>query len=194
MWVLAVVAAIVLLHGLVFETFTVPSASMEPTLRPGDRIVVWKIDAHDVHRGEIVVFNGTDVFTHPGQASPGGISGWLQSLGNFVGFRPEEDLFVKRIVGLPGDHLVVGKSGTLQVNGVTEPEPYLPRGMQASTVPFDVVVPAGDVFVMGDNRPDSDDSRAHLGDPGGGMVPIDTIVGKVTVRYWPTASWGRLHS
>jgi len=71
-------------------------------------------------------------------------------------------------------------------------EPFLARGMSASKDPFSVRVPAGQVFVMGDNRVASDDSRSHLGDPGGGMVPIDDIVGKVVLRYWPIGSWGRL--
>lgn len=191
---LAVLAVLVLVHGLVLETFTVPSASMQPTLWSGDRIVVGKLHAHDVRRGEVVVFDGTEVFAHPGEAPPSGISGILRSVGDAVGIHLGEVLYVKRVIGTPGDTVSVGHDGRLRINGRVRAEPYLPRGMSSSTVPFVARVPAGHVFVMGDNRPASDDSRSHLGDPGGGMVPIDDIVGKVVFRYWPTGSWGRLHT
>lgn len=192
--VLAVVAVLVLVHGLLVETFTVPSGSMQPTLWQGDRIMVGKLHAHDVHRGEVVVFDGTDVFAHPSDAPPTGVAGFLRSVGDALGIHPGEALYVKRVIGVPGDTVAVGHDGRLRINGAVQQEPYLPRGMTASTVPFVVHVPAGHVFVMGDNRVASDDSRSHLGDPGGGMVPVDDIVGNVTLRYWPLGSWGRLAS
>ncbi|WP_446664051.1 signal peptidase I [Flexivirga sp. B27] len=189
---LAVLAVLVLVHGLLLETFTVPSGSMQPTLWPGDRILVGKLHAHDVHRGEVVVFDGTEVFAHPDRAAPTGLAGALRTVGDAVGIHPGEVLYVKRIIGVPGDKVSVGHDGKLRINGTVRREPYLPEGMSASRVPFVAKVPAGHVFVMGDNRTASDDSRAHLGDPGGGMVPVDDIVGKVELRYWPTGSWGRL--
>jgi len=189
---LAVLAVLVLVHGLVLETFTVPSGSMQPTLWQGDRILVNKIGAHQVHRDEVVVFDATDVFTHPGAVEPSGLAGALRSVGDALGIHLGEELYVKRVIGVPGDRVAVGHDGRLRVNGVMQPEPYLPKGMSASTAPFTVRVPAGRVFVLGDNRVASDDSRSHLGDPGGGMVPIDDIVGKVVLRYWPIGSWGRL--
>ncbi|MGN6414477.1 signal peptidase I [Flexivirga sp.] len=190
--VLAVVAVLVLVHGVLVETFTVPSGSMQPTLWQGDRIMVGKLHAHDVHRGQVVVFDGTEVFAHPGEAPPTGVSGMLRSVGDALGIHLGEVLYVKRVIGIPGDTVSVGHDGRLRINGAVQREPYLPRGMSASTIPFVVRVPAGHVFVMGDNRAASDDSRSHLGDPGGGMVPIDDIVGKVVLRYWPLGSWGRL--
>lgn len=192
--VLAVVAVLVLVHGLVLETFTVPSGSMQPTLWSGDRILVGKLHAHDVHRGEVVVFDGTEVFAHPGDAPPSGVPGLLRSVGDALGIHPGEVLYVKRVIGTPGDTVAVGHDGRLRINGRVRTEDYLPRGMSASTVPFVAHVPAGHVFVMGDNRTASDDSRSHLGDPGGGMVPVSDIVGKVVLRYWPTGSWGRLRT
>lgn len=191
---LAVLAVLVLVHGLLLETFTVPSGSMQPTLWSGDRIMVGKLHAHDVRRNEVVVFDGTQVFAHPDQAPPSGISGFLHTVGDAVGIHFGEVLYVKRVIGVPGDTVAVGHDGRLRINGTIRKEPYLVRGMSASTVPFVVRVPAGHVFVMGDNRVASDDSRSHLGDPGGGMVPIDDIVGKVTLRYWPIGSWGRLRT
>jgi signal peptidase I len=190
--VLAVLAALVLVHGLVLETFTVPSGSMQPTLWHGDRILVDKLGAHQVHRDEVIVFDATDVFTHPGAAEPSGLAGALRSVGDALGIHAGEVLYVKRVIGLPGDTVAVGHDGLLRIDGVVQPEPYLPKGMTASTVPFSVRVPAGRIFVLGDNRAASDDSRSHLGDPGGGMVPIDDVVGKVVLRYWPIGSWGRL--
>ncbi|RNI24319.1 signal peptidase I [Flexivirga caeni] len=189
---LVVVAAVVLLHGLVIETFTVPSVSMEPTLSQGDRILVDKLHAHHVTRDEVVVFDGTDVFAHPGDLPPSGFTGFLQSVGDALGIHLGETLYVKRIIGLPGDTVSVGRDGRLRIDGVLRAEPFLPKGMSSSSVPFTARVPAGHVFVMGDNRADSEDSRAHLGDPGGGMVPISDIVGKVVLRYWPTGSWGKI--
>lgn len=192
--VLAVLAAVVVLHGLVVETFTVPSGSMEPTLWQGDRILVDKLHAGQVSRDEVVVFDGTDVFAHPGAVPPAGFSGFLHSVGDALGIHLGETLYVKRIIGLPGDTVTVGHDGRLRINGVLRAEPFLTSGMAASNDPFSVRVPAGHVFVMGDNRVASDDSRSHLGDPGGGMVPVDDIVGKVVLRYWPLGSWGRLAS
>ncbi|MBB2892412.1 signal peptidase I [Flexivirga oryzae] len=189
---LAVLAAVAVLHGLVLETFTVPSGSMQPTLWRGDRILVDKVHAHDVARDDVIVFDATDVFTHPGDVPPSGLAGLLRSVGDVLGIHLGETLYVKRVIGLPGDTVAVGHDGRLRINGTVRAEPFLAKGMTASNEPFSVRVPAGHVFVMGDNRVASDDSRSHLGDPGGGMVPVDDIVGKVVLRYWPLGSWGRL--
>ncbi|NNG39736.1 signal peptidase I [Flexivirga sp. ID2601S] len=191
---LGFVACVILLHGLVVETFTVPSSSMNPTLWQGDRIIASKVGTGSLRRGEVVVFNGTEVFADPGARAPGGLAGALRSIGDTFGFRPTETLYVKRVIGLPGDRVAVGHDGLLRVNGAVRLEPYLVPGTSASDTPFSVQVPAGHIFVLGDNRSDSDDSRAHLGDPGGGMVPTDDVVGEVVLRYWPTGSWGRLGS
>ncbi len=191
---LLAVALIVLARGIFFETFTVPSGSMEPTLSPGDRIVVWKFGDHPVQRGEVIVFNGTDAFDLSDDRSGNAVIGVLRSVGDAVGFRTGEVDFVKRVIGLPGDTVSVDDKGVLRVDGTVVREPYLPRGMKASKVPFHVTVPRGRLFVMGDNRPDSQDSRSHLGSPGGGTVPLDDVIGTVVLRYWPIGSWGRLPS
>lgn len=192
--VLAVVAVVVLLHGLVVETFTVPSSSMQPTLWKGDRILVAKVGTGPLRRGEIIVFDGTNVFAEPGTPRSTGFTGLLRDIGDRVGLHPSETLYVKRIIGLPGDRVSVGHDGKLRINGTVQSEPYLPKGMKASNEPFVASVPAGHLFVMGDNRPTSDDSRSHRGDPGGGMVPTSDVVGEVMLRYWPSGSWGTLRS
>lgn len=191
-WVLVVVILLVLLtlvRSLFLETFTVPSHSMEPGLQVGDRIVVEKW--RSPHRGDVIVFDGTQVLA--GGDPPTGLEGALRSFGQAVGIRPGEDDYVKRVIGVGGDRVAVGADGKLRVNGSVVREPYLPAGMTASGQPFSITVPAGTLFVMGDNRTDSDDSRNHLGDPGGGMVPVGDVIGVVVWRYWPPGRAGTVH-
>ncbi|WP_186526162.1 signal peptidase I [Leekyejoonella antrihumi] len=192
--VLVIVLLVVLVRGIFFETFTVPTGSMEPGLRPGDQIVVWKIGEDHVHRGEVIVFNATDAFGLAAGDSSNAVVRAIRSAGDAIGIRTDQTDYVKRVIGLPGDKIVVGHDGVLTVNGHAVKEPYLPAGMKASKVPLRVVVQPGCLFVMGDNRPASDDSRNHLGSPGGGCVPIGDVIGKVVLRYWPIGSWERLRS
>lgn len=192
---LVFLALVVLVRGVFFETFTVPSRSMEPTLRPGDRIVVWKLGEDSPHRGDIIVFNGTDAFgLNSDEGSPNPVVSAVRSVGDALGFRTGEADYVKRVIALPGQTVSVDHRGTLRVDGSVVHEPYLGAGMWASRVPFRVTVPPGRVFVMGDNRPASQDSRSHLGSPGGGSVPLEDVIGTVVLRYWPPATWGRLDS
>lgn len=170
-----------LVHGLAAETFTVPSASMEPTYRAGDRIVVDK--RATVRRGDVVVFSGEGSMYQP--AERGGVLSVVDAGAGVLGFRPDEQDYLKRVVGVGGDLVVVDTRGVLRVNGVVVHEPYLPSGLRrASANPFSVRVPAGKLFVLGDNRDASDDSRNHLGDPGGGFVPVDRVLGRVAWKYW----------
>jgi signal peptidase I len=159
-WVLPVVAALLLALGLravAFETFTIPTGSMEPTLGVYDRILVWKafFNWHDLHEGDIVVF------THPPlDRCPG----------------PGDDL-VKRVIALPGQ-TIYSAGNTIYVDGRRLREPYLPPhdplGPQIS--PFHV--PPGEFYVLGDDRQDSCDSRYW------GPVKASTIVGKVVLLFW----------
>jgi signal peptidase I len=175
---------------LVVQAFYIPSGSMEPTLDVGDRVLVSKLAYRlgDVQRGDVVVFDGRGSFAplDAGSGRGGALADIGQSVGAFLGVAPSERDFVKRVVGLPGDRVVCcDASGMLTVNGRPLHEPYLPAGEPASEQAFDVIVPAGRLWVMGDHRSDSADSRAHLGDPGGGTVPLDRVIGKVLVRFWP---------
>ena len=184
-----------LVRLLLIQAFYIPSGSMEPALHVGDRVLVSKLAYRlgDVRRGDVVVFDGRGSFAAAdGGTDEGGIlAGIGASVGGFLGVAPSERDFVKRVVGLPGDHVVCcDAQRRITVNGEALNERYLPAGDPASAEPFDVVVPPGRLWVMGDHRSDSADSRAHLGDPGGGTVPLDRVIGKVLVRFWPLARLG----
>jgi signal peptidase I len=185
-----------LVRLLLVQAFYIPSGSMEPTLRVGDRVLVSKLAYRlgDVRRGDVIVFDGRGSFAPADGGSTGEdglLAGIGRSAGAFLGVSPSERDFVKRVVGLPGDHVVCcDAQARLTVNGQALTERYLPAGDPASAEAFDVVVPPGRLWVMGDHRSDSADSRAHLGDPGGGTVPLDRVIGKVLVRFWPLARLG----
>jgi signal peptidase I len=170
--VVAVLVA-VLLRAFVVQTFYIPSGSMEPTLQIGDRILVNKLSyhLHGVDRGNIVVFS------RPPAENCGG---------------PEVNDLVKRVIGLPGETVSLSR-GDVYVNGRRLDESWLPGAAQNSTepgpggTPYSLLhpyrIPAGDYFVMGDNRDDSCDSRYW------GPIPKSLIVGKVEVRVWPLSSF-----
>ena len=187
-----------LVRGLFVDSYYIPSGSMEPTLRPGDRVLINKIGgASSLRRGDLVVFDGTHIFAEP-SAVPGSSQssalGWIMAaMASRLSIHLNESDYVKRVVGLPGDHVACcDLRGLLTVNGVAVDEPYLYPGDKPSNLTFDVTVPAGRLWVMGDHRSDSSDSRAHLGDPGGGMVPLDDVIGTVGLVYWPPSQVGVL--
>lgn len=186
-----------LVRAFLLQSFYVPTGSMEPTVQPGDRVVVAKwVDGEDLERGDVIVFDGTDVFGGPEREpyqSPDLIGDALAGAASLLSIDLGEKDYLKRVVGLPGDRVTCcDDKGRLSVNGERVDEAYLPGGMPASDVPFDVRVPEGRLFVLGDNRPESADSRAHLGDPGGGMVPVEDVIGTVLWRYWPLDRLGTL--
>lgn len=200
--VIVVVAVLVsfLVKTFVVRSFFIPSASMEDTLLIDDRILVDELTPNwtGYERGDIVVFEDPGGWLPPSpepDRSPieAGVD-WLLSL---VGLSASDsdDHLVKRIIGLPGDHVVCCNAlGQLTVNDVPVDELgylKLPAGStDASKDAFDVTVPDGSLWVMGDNRNVSKDSRYNTDQPGHGFVPLDNVVGKVFLRTWPFDRFG----
>lgn len=160
------------LRSYVVVSFAVPSRSMADTLQVGDHIVVDRLSVrwNPVHRGDIVVFDGTAAFESPGSD------------------------VVKRVIGIAGDRVTCcDDRGRLSVNGrVLDERSYLFPGDSPSQLQFDIGVPPGRLWVMGDHRSDSRDSRAYLGAPGGGTVPVSDVVGRVVGLAWPRDRAGGL--
>jgi signal peptidase I len=195
-YVVALAVAVVLVavvRSLVVQSFVVPTGSMTPTVRPGDRVVVarWSYLFGDVHRGDVVVFDGTGVFGPATVRSSSPLAQAGRGMAGALGVPVGEQDYVKRVVGLPGERVACcDAAGRVTVDGKPLVEPYLAGSGPASATPFDVVVPPGRLWVMGDDREDSADSRSHLGDPGGGTVPVERVVGRVVGIYWPVGRVG----
>ncbi|SLM99544.1 signal peptidase I [Brevibacterium yomogidense] len=176
--VLIAVVAAGLIRGVGVQSFTVPSASMSPALEPGDRIVALRAPAlfDTVERGDVIVFDGRGSFV--GSLPPDTFA----QMGAWFGIGPRDVYYVKRVIGVGGDTVqCCDDDGRLLVNDRPLDEPYLKeRPRAASGVEFAVEVPADRLWVLGDNRYDSTDSRALLGRPGGGMIRDDRVIGTVT--------------
>jgi signal peptidase I len=179
--ILMALALALLIKSTLLQAFWIPTGSMEPTLVPGDRVIVAKIPyyLHDPQRGDIIVFEEPDPAKEPERGVWGAFTHWL---GQGLGFTPPDNPdYIKRVIGIPGD-VVSGKRGHVFVNGVQLSEPYL----KARTEPFkETTVPEGELFVMGDNRSNSLDSRFALG-----FVPIDRVIGKAVFVIWPVENIG----
>jgi signal peptidase I len=180
-----------LIKAFLVQAFYIPSGSMENTLQVGDRVLVNKVVYHlrDIERGDVVVFNGLDSFTPevPYEEPDNPVARTLRSIAAAFGVAPpgEKD-FIKRVIGIPGDQVACcDDSGRVTVNGAPLDETYVFPGNSASDLPFNVTVPDGRLWVMGDHRAASADSRSHLGDPGGGTVPADKVIGRAFVVVWP---------
>jgi signal peptidase I len=176
-----------LIRSLWLDVYFIPSASMEPLLRDGDRIVVSRTDfAFDpVRRGDIVVFDGRGSFAPLGSGQ-GPAADFLAGLGHWLGLTGSDTTYVKRVIGMPGDHVVCcGADGRLTVNGQKLEEPYVYAGDAPSELKFSVIVPDGRLWLMGDHRSKSADSRSLLGAPGGGMVPLERVIGRPVQIIWP---------
>ena len=183
------------------QAFFIPSGSMENTLLVGDRVVVSKLTPTpvDLKRGDVVVFEdpGGWLGTAPPVQQRIGVDKAIHEALVFVGLLPSEseDHLIKRVVGLPGDHVVCCDSQRrLTVNGVPIDEPYIHPGDVPSSMTFDIRVPADRIWVMGDHRSDSEDSRFH--DPSGtgreGSVPLDDVTGRAVATVWPFSRFGWL--
>lgn len=189
-------ASIGLLSSYVVQPFLIPSGSMETTLRAGDRVLVNKLAyrfGEEPQRGDVVVFDGTGSFDRESPAA-NPVTGLLRKGAAAVGLaKPDETDYIKRVVGIGGDRVICcDKRGSITVNGEAIDEGYLYPGDTPSQVPFDIVVPHGKLWLMGDHRSRSSDSRDHLGEPGGGMVPIERVIGRADWIGWPYDRWATL--
>ncbi|MFD0822183.1 signal peptidase I, partial [Micromonospora zhanjiangensis] len=192
----------VLIRTFLLQAFFIPSGSMENTLLIGDRVLVNKVvyDVRDPVRGEVVVFRGTSAWVPEitEEKDPGFLPRLGRTVGDLVGVsRPGEKDFIKRVIGLPGDRVsCCDTKGRVTVNGRPLDETYIfqdspldlpPSGRECRSRRFDeVVVPQGQLFVMGDHRSISQDARCQ------GPIPIDNVIGRAVVIVWPYPRWASM--
>ncbi|QLQ39799.1 signal peptidase I [Micromonospora robiginosa] len=192
----------VLIRTFLLQAFFIPSGSMENTLLVGDRVLVNKVvyDMRDPIRGEVVVFRGTDRWVaQEAPAPPTNLTGKIgRTFGDLVGVsRPGEKDFIKRVIGVPGDKVWCCDKGRVVVNGTPlEEQAYVSEDSPVDLPPnpkecrsrqfTEVVVPPGQIFVMGDHRLVSQDARCQ------GPVPIDNVIGRAFMIVWPSQRWTSL--
>lgn len=201
--VIVLVAVLVsfLVKSFIVRSFFIPSSSMEDTLLVKDRILVDEITPrwNPYHRGDVVVFKDPGGWLPPSEPQPPRsplleAGEWLLTIVG-IAAPDSDDHLVKRVIGLPGDRVQCCNSlGQITVNGSPIDESsYLklpPGDTLASEIPFDVTVPAGSVWVLGDNRDRSQDSRYNQDQPGNGFVPLDNVVGRAFLISWPFNRFG----
>lgn len=195
------VAAIIISVGIktfLVRSFYIPSSSMENTLQVNDRIIVNQLVPNmvDLEHGDIVVFRDPGGWLNqmPEETRPPLVEAldWFLAL---IGFSAPDsnDHLIKRVIGLPGDEVACCNAfGQMSVNGIPLDEPYLKLPDRVNKVAkddFAVTVPEGSLWVMGDNRYNSCDSRCNVAGPSKGFVPIENVVGRAVMISWPTDRW-----
>ncbi|MER5979144.1 signal peptidase I [Streptomyces sp. NPDC001857] len=195
---IALVLALLIKTFLV-QAFSIPSDSMQNTLQQGDRVLVDKLTpwfGSEPERGEVVVFHDPDKWL-AGEPTPEPNA--VQTFLSWIGLMPsaEEKDLIKRVIGVGGDTVTCKGTGPLTVNGKALDEPYVypgntPCSQDDQGGQFSVKVPQGFIWVMGDHRQNSRDSRYNQSDKNHGMVPVDQVVGRAVVKAWPINRWGTL--
>jgi signal peptidase I len=203
--IIALVIALVI-KSFVVQAFYIPSPSMEHTLNVGDKVLVNKLVYHfrSIQPGDVVVFNGVgswDPLPPAGKRSgdpivrvyDDALVPLFHSLTGLFGTAPGQQDYIKRVIGVPGDHVACCTDGHITVNGVKlNEQSYLYPGAAPSLTHFSVTVKPGRLWVMGDNRYVSFDSRGHMEDPGGGTIPESQVVGRAFLIVWPPSRWRTL--
>ena len=197
--VLAAIVVMLLIKAFLVQVYRIPSASMEDTLLTGDRVLVNKVVYHfrDIDRGDIVVFSGQGSWGTttgaPDPDPPGNpVLRAVEDVLTDIGIYSTQTYYIKRVIGLPGDRVACCTNGKVTVNGVPLYETsYLFPGAHPSATRFSVTVPPGRLWVMGDNRAISDDSRERMlsGFPADGTIPESEVAGRAFLVIWPLSQF-----
>jgi signal peptidase I len=194
--IIAALVVSIIVKTFLIHFFYIPSGSMENTLQVGDRIAVNKFGAlfTDIKRGEVVVFGDPDNWLgSSAESEDSGVGAVVKTGLITVGVLPDpaKQYLIKRVIGVGGDKVVCcDKAGKLQVNGVSITEPYIFAGDKPSDMQFNVDIPKGFIWVMGDHRGASADSRFHPDSANNGMVPLSKVVGRAIFVVWPFTDIG----
>jgi len=198
--ILVILALLVSLFikSFLVQFFYIPSGSMENTLQIKDRVAVNRIPfiGNDISRGDVIVFRDPAGWLPDASSDSGnGITSAIREGLVLVGIvpNPAKQYLVKRVIGVAGDN-VVAKDRVLTINGKPTNEPYIFAGNSPSDTDFNITVPEGKVWVMGDHRGASGDSRVHQDDVNNGMVPVEKITGRVIATIWPIKQIGFISS
>jgi signal peptidase I len=207
--IIVALAIALLIKTFVVQAFFIPSGSMENTLEIGDKIIVNKLVYHfrSIQPGDIIVFDGAGSWTEAPASHPSSdpivraydvtLKPLFESVAGLFGTAPGQTDFIKRVIGVPGDHVACcNAQGLVTVNGVPlHEQSYLHPGESPGEAPagysgrFAVTVPPGRLWVMGDNRAVSDDSRLRQNEPGRGTIPESAVVGRAFMIVWPPSRW-----